>query len=148
LNAHQSGAGSTVVVGVDGSESSRRALEWALDEARLRNATLRLVHAWRMPYAPAATGYAPLPLAPLYDAAEAGARHVLEAEAAAIEPGGVVIDHLLVEGGPASALIQAARSAGLVVVGSRGRGGFAGLALGSVGQQVAHHAPCPVVVVR
>jgi nucleotide-binding universal stress UspA family protein len=60
----------------------------------------------------------------------------------------VVVDHVVTEGSPARTLLDEARGADLLVVGSRGRGGFAGLLLGSVSQHCVHHAPCPVVVVR
>jgi len=60
---------------------------------------------------------------------------------------GVDVERTVVEGAAAPALIEAAEGADLLVVGSRGRGGFAGLLLGSVGQQCAHHAPCPLVIV-
>lgn len=139
---------SGIVVGVDGSDGSRDALRWALGEARLRGTTLRLVHAWGMPYAPAATGYVPLPVAPLHDAAGKGAQRLLDGELSQIETGDVRVEPLLVEGAPASALLEAAKDADMVVVGSRGGGGFVDLLLGSVGQQVIHHATCPVVVVR
>ena len=139
---------SAVVVGIDGSDGSRRALRWGLDEARRRHTALRVVHAWRMPYAPASAGYVPLPEAPLHDAAKKGAELVLNAEIAAIEHGDVPVEPLLVEGSPAPALLQAAKNAELLVVGSRGQHGFVELMLGSTGQQVAHHASCPVVVVR
>lgn len=139
---------SAVVVGVDGSDGSREALHWALDEARLRHATLRVVHAWRMPYAPASVGYVPLPETPLYDAAKKGAQLVLTAEILAIEAGDVTVEPLLVEGSVAAVLREAGKDADLLVVGSRGHGGFVELMLGSTGQQVAHHATCPVVIVR
>jgi nucleotide-binding universal stress UspA family protein len=138
----------SIVVGIDGSDDSRRALRWALDEARLRHTTLRVVHAWRMPYAPAIAGYVPLPEAPLYDAAKKGAQHVLDEELSAIEAADVKVEPLLVEGSLVPMLLQAGKDADLLVVGSRGHGGFAELLLGSTGQQVAHHATCPVVIVR
>jgi nucleotide-binding universal stress UspA family protein len=85
----------------------------------------------------------------LHDRLAAGARELLEAavaEAMAAEPGLDVIGELA-EMRPAAALLGAARDADLLVVGSRGHGGFAGLLLGSVSSQCVHHAPCPVVVV-
>ncbi len=137
----------TVVVGVDGSEGSRTALAWALDEARIRGATLRVVHAWALPYGPAVAGYVPLPEPPLHEAAEEGARRVLDETLAALDGGGAGVERLLVEGSAASVLVEQSRDADLLVVGSRGRGGFASLLLGSVGQQVAQHARCPVAIV-
>ena len=137
----------SVVVGIDGSEGSIKALRWALDEARRRATALRVVHAWGMPYGPAMAGYVPVPEPPLYDAAREGAQEVLDHALAAIDPDGVEVEPLLVEGNPVAALLEAAGEDGLIVVGSRGRGGFAGLLLGSVGQQLVHHAHRPVVIV-
>jgi nucleotide-binding universal stress UspA family protein len=137
----------TVVVGVDGSEGSRRALEWAVDEARRRGTTLRVVHAWSFPYAPASAGYVPLPEASLYDAAKKGAARVLDEELAAVDASGVEVEHVLVEGAAAETLVDASADAELLVVGSRGHGGFAGVLLGSVGTHAAHHAHVPVVIV-
>ncbi len=82
-----------------------------------------------MPYAPASAGYVPLPEAPLHDAAKKGAELVLNAEIAAIEHGDVPVEPLLVEGSPAPALLQAAKNAELLVVGSRGQHGFVELML-------------------
>jgi nucleotide-binding universal stress UspA family protein len=139
---------STIVVGVDGSAGARAALRWACDEAQLRHAQLRVVHAWGMPYMPAGVGYVPLPEPTLRDAAKAGARHVLDEELGAIEPGSVTVEAVLAEGSPVAVLLEAGKNADLLVVGSRGHGGFVELLLGSVGQQLTQHAPCPVVVVR
>jgi nucleotide-binding universal stress UspA family protein len=87
--------------------------------------------------------------AEVHDHLEAAARNLLDAcvdEARSADPD-VDVQGELVEGRPAGALLEAARSADLLVVGSRGRGGFAGLLLGSISAQCVHHAPCPVVVV-
>lgn len=138
---------SVVVVGVDGSEDSERALRFALEEARLRGARLRVVHAWQLPYPVHAGG--PVPI--VYDRADvaAGARDVLERAVAAVaaDVDDVQVEPVLVEDRAAPALLAAAEGADLLVMGSRGHGGFVGLLLGSVGQQCAHHARCPVVVV-
>ena len=132
-----------IVVGVDGSETATRALAWALDEARARNARVRLVSAWLAPimaYPGAMEGADIFQKAAdeiLRDAerdADAhGLTHPIEREATA--------------GGAASALIDAARDATLVVVGSRGLSRARELVLGSVSHQVVHHAGCPVVVI-
>jgi nucleotide-binding universal stress UspA family protein len=134
-----------IVVGVDGSEQAQRALQWAVDEARRRGAKVEAIHAWHLPYVGAAP-YAAMALEP--DSIEAGARRTLDeavdaADTAGLEP---PVERVLVEGPAARALLDAGKGATLLVVGSRGRGGFAGLLLGSVSQQVAHHAPCPVVI--
>lgn len=136
-----------VVVGVDGSEGSRRALRWAASEASVRGDALELVHVWEQPQAYAPQGLGAYPIDP--EPIEGAARALLEelvAEARGLVPG-VEVRGELVEGPPAQALLDAARNADLLVVGSRGLGGFASLLLGSVSHQVSHHAPCPVVLV-
>ena len=134
-----------IVVGIDGSESAQRALRWALDEAKLRQARLDVVHSWHVPYA-AATPYSP-PAAWDPTDFESEAQRVLDRVVDAEDGDGVDVRRVLAAGSAAQNLIELSKGADLVVVGSRGRGGFAGLLLGSVSQQVVHHAPCPVVVV-
>lgn len=135
-----------VVVGIDGSAHARRAVAWALGEAAWRDAPVRAIHAW-MPPTSAAGPFTPaLPVMDVY--AEAADRLVddelkgLRADAPHLEIEGVSVCE-----SAAQALLDAAKGASLVVVGSRGLGGFSGLLLGSVSHQVVHHAPCPVVVV-
>jgi len=133
------------VVGVDGSEGSLAALRWALEEARLRGANLDVVHAWQYPYVGELAGMAAYAVD--RDELEGAARDVLRGS---IEHAGsttVRVEPILAYGAAASVLLDAAKGADLLVVGSRGRGGFAGLLLGSVSQQCAHHASCPVVIV-
>jgi nucleotide-binding universal stress UspA family protein len=133
-----------IVVGVDGSETARRALQWAVDEAHQRGATVEAVHAWHRPFVSGAAYMGEMEL----DAFEAHARTILDTTVAAVDARGLPpIESKLVPGGAAQALIAEAKGATLVVVGSRGRGGFTSLLLGSVSQQVAHHAPCPVVII-
>ena len=134
-----------IVVGVDGSEGSQRALRWAIDEARRRDASLEIVHAWHVPYgaSTAYLGVAPFDPQPMEDAEQRLLDEVVDRE----DTRGLDVTRLLVCEGAARALVDAAKGADLLVVGSRGRGGFAGLLLGSVSQTVTHHAPCPVVVV-
>ena len=130
-----------VVVGVDGSEGGERALRWAAGEARLRGAPLRAVWAWSYMDQPGG-GFDP-------GYGEDRARAGLDEALAGLgdEGGGVEVERLVVCDLPVRALLDAAGGADLLVVGSRGLGGFKGLLLGSVGSQVAHHAPCPVVIV-
>jgi nucleotide-binding universal stress UspA family protein len=139
--------GGRILVGVDGSAGSVDALRWALDEARLRGAAVEVVHAWQYPYVGEIAGMA-APAAPL-EALEASARAVLDetVEQAGGSATGLEMETSVVLGPAAPALLQRAEGADLLVVGSRGRGGFVGLLLGSVSQQCVQHAPCPVVVV-
>lgn len=138
-----------IVVGVDGSEESLEALRWAIDEANRRDATVDAVLAWDYPMVTGGPlGFGVLPGEPLEyeEAAEATLAHAL-AEVCEDDSSPPVM-HVLTRGDAAQALITRADGADLLVVGSRGRGGFAGLLLGSVSQKVAHHCPCPTVVVR
>jgi nucleotide-binding universal stress UspA family protein len=139
-----------IVVGVDGSREAQRALRWALDEAAVRGARVRAVHAYETPLL--LTGYGPggVVVSPeLAERAEAEAAEVIEKVMAAAEvPEGVTVSTEIVgDLQPAHALIDRSKDAEMLVVGSRGRGGFTGLLLGSVSQQCVHHATCPVVVV-
>lgn len=139
------------MVGVDGSQGARAALAWALDEARLRQAGVEVVHAWHPPYVtemPYTAGYLAISADFHPDAFEADARGLLDRVMGGANTAGVPsVEPILVRDQPAGALLDVAKGAELLVVGTRGRGGFTGLLLGSVSQQVVHHAPCPVVVV-
>ncbi len=135
-----------VVVAVDGSDVARRALAWALDEGRARQAEVEVVNAWHPPYVGA---YPYDPAALDLDLFEQGARDLVAKTLEGQDVSGLPAPPkvTVMADAAAKAVIDAAEGAELVVVGSRGRGGFAGLLLGSVSQQVTHHAPCPVVVV-
>jgi nucleotide-binding universal stress UspA family protein len=131
-----------IVVGVDGSPASVDALRWAAQQAALTGASLETVTSWSYP-----TTYG-FPVIANVDW-EQGARAVLEqAITDALGEAGPPVRRRVVEGHPAQVLARAAEGADLLVVGSRGHGGFAGLLLGSVSEHVVAHAPCPVVVVR
>lgn len=140
-----------IVVGVDHSEGAKAALRFALEEATLREATLRVVHAWQYGYI-GATGFeGSYPalggdIKELRDAAASDLEATLRE--AIPETGTVEVERRVVKDRPAAALVDESRGADMVVVGSRGHGGFAGLLLGSVSQQVAQHAACPVVIVH
>lgn len=136
----------TIVVGVDGSDSSVSALRWALREARLRGARVRVVHAWSYPQVSTYHEAAHVLNVPFADEAAVLLDRVVED--AAPDALGVEIEKKVVESEPAPALLEAARDASMLVVGSRGLGGFSGLLLGSVSQQCAHHATCTLVIVR
>ena len=135
-----------IVVGVDDSPQAAAALRWALEEARLHHASLAVVHAWLFPVAGDVPGAAVDTLA---TDLERGAGELLDrvVDAAVGADAGVKLERRVLEGAAGAALVAAAADADLLVVGSRGRGGFAGLLLGSVAQRCLHHAPCPVVVV-
>ena len=139
---------SVIVAGVDGSEDSKEALRWALAEAELRRATVRAVHAWSMPIAFGGPYMPPQP----YDGPELRDQAQASLDAAVDEVAGedspVTVERVVEQGSAADVLVRAAEAADLLVVGSRGHGGFAGLLLGSVSQQCAQHAPCAVVIVR
>jgi nucleotide-binding universal stress UspA family protein len=145
-----------VVVGVDGSAGGAQALEWAAAEAGLRQAPLHVVHAWMVPLidaVPEAWAIGTPAIGPtdeeVFEHLAAAARKVLDEaldQARALKPDLEVVGELA-EARAAPALIAAAGDAELLVVGSRGRGGFKGLLLGSVSAQCVHHAPCPVVIV-
>jgi len=138
---------STIVVGVDGSEGSIAALRAAIVEAQIRHDDVRVVGAWHMPAAAYQTGWVPVPVDKLEfkQIGEAGVKKSLEAVAA--EQDGVKITPIVREGNAAEVLVAEAKDADLLVVGSRGLGGFKGLLLGSVSQQCAQHAKCPVMIV-
>jgi nucleotide-binding universal stress UspA family protein len=137
-----------IIVGIDGSACSLDALRWAVGEAARRGDRVVALYAWSR-----------LPVSTVHEAL-----HVLETETAVREGAArflyeavsqalagredVPVECIVVEGSPARALLDAAGDAELLVVGSRGLGGFKGLLLGSVSQQCVHHARCPVVVVR
>jgi nucleotide-binding universal stress UspA family protein len=140
-----------IAVGVDHSEGAKAALRFALEEARFRQASLRVVHAWQFSYVGASYmsgSYLALggELDDLRGAAEAALDATLEE--AFPDAGEVEIERRVVEGAPAAVLVEESRDAEILVVGSRGHGGFAGLLLGSVSQQCAQHAESPVVIVR
>ncbi|WP_400160384.1 universal stress protein [Arthrobacter sp. BPSS-3] len=132
-----------IVAGVDGSAPSRLALEWAITEARLRNGRVRAVTAWEVP---PATGMEGLVWDP--DVFPQAARRLQNEALKRVDSEGVTVTGDVVQGNAAAVLLRAAGNADLLVVGSRGLGGFTGLLLGSVSTQVLHHAPCPVLVVR
>ncbi|HEX9259547.1 MAG TPA: universal stress protein [Acidimicrobiales bacterium] len=134
-----------IVVGVDGSPDSERALDWAIEEARLRGAEVVLVHSWIYPYVGPRTG-----IHEPYDDMKLEAARTLDeiVGAAAERAGDVKLHPVLVEGSPAGELVREGADALMIVLGSRGRGGFKSLLLGSTSHQVVHHATCPVVVLR
>jgi nucleotide-binding universal stress UspA family protein len=137
----------TVVVGTDGSEGSLVAVRVAAAEARLRNGELVVLCAWH----PSAVGSIPaygvgMPVADTLAELREALGRTLDAEGLGAD-GDLVVHPVVVQDHAARALIEASADADLVVVGTRGHGGFTGLVLGSVSHQVASHATCPVMVV-
>jgi nucleotide-binding universal stress UspA family protein len=135
-----------VVVGVDGSAGSVTALRFAIEEARLRGTTLHVVGAWELP-AMAYAGGAGVGVADLSSELQTRAGKAVDEALSGLDVGDVPLEQHVLEGHAASVLLDAGAGADLLVVGSRGLGGFARLLLGSVGHEVAHHAPCPAVIV-
>lgn len=137
-----------IIVGIDGSDHSRRALEWAVREAAVRHAPLTV-----LAVQPAIAGYAGSAVAyPGDDDRADQARKAAQEETDQIlsKLGGSAPEAVTVQaaiGIPAAVLIDASKDADLIVVGSRGSGGFSQLVLGSVSTQVTHHSHCPVVVI-
>lgn len=138
----------STIVGVDGSDAATAAVRWAALRAAGTGAELRLVHAYAVPVV---MPVAPFMISPATQQAyEQAGQAVLDqaAEIVRAVADDVRVTTALVPGGPAYALIEESERADLVVVGSRGHGGFADVLLGSVGVQVSAHARCPTVVVR
>lgn len=140
-----------IVVGVDGSDSSRNALNWAYEEAAQHGASLTVVTTWHPPAMPMTPPYGSLPPEGYGDQPRREALDLLERFTSELVPKDPVVDvRTSVEEGrnPAEALIERSKEADLLVVGSRGHGGFVGMLLGSISQHLVAHAECPVVVVR
>jgi len=134
-----------IVVGVDGSIPSKSALTWAITQARLTGATVEAVIAWEFPVS---YGY-PVPVAPNVNFEETAAEVLASVIAEVADPDEpVTIRSKVVEGNAARVLLDESAGADLLVVGSRGHGGFTEALIGSVGQHCVHHASCPVVVIR
>jgi nucleotide-binding universal stress UspA family protein len=130
-----------IVVGIDGSNHSIHALEWAVKEAEIRQAEITALFAWQMPMIG-------IPGAFDRDELEAEAQKFLNGEVAKVETDGVAVNPVTAQGDPSASLIEACKrlEADMLVLGARGRDGFGGLLLGSVGQECASHATCPVLI--
>jgi nucleotide-binding universal stress UspA family protein len=135
-----------VVVGTDGSEASYEAVRWAAQEAKAHGAELEIIHTWSLPVMADPIGMVPLqlPVEDFIKQADAVRDYAMKL---AKEVGASQVTGRVERGMAAEHLIKASKSADQVVVGTRGHGGFVGLLLGSVAQQVATHAECPVVIV-
>jgi nucleotide-binding universal stress UspA family protein len=152
MSEQQNETSQRIVVGVDGSPSSRQALRWAVRQAELTGASVEAIATW---HAPAMVG-----LGVPFAEADAGSRDDSRIKVAAQDmlraaiaeaagtSAGVAVKAEVGEGSPAQLLLDASTGATMVVVGSRGHGGITGTLLGSVGQTLAQHAPCPVLIIR
>jgi nucleotide-binding universal stress UspA family protein len=135
----------TVIVGVDGSDSSVAALRWACDLASSIGSSIEVVTTWHWPMSLGAA----IPIPTGYDPADDAQKLVDEVVATVAEAyPTAAIRTRVVEGNPSLALVEASKHAALLVVGSRGHAEFAGLLLGSVSQHCAAHAACPVLIYR
>jgi len=140
---------SGITVGIDGSAHSTRALEWAINEAAIRHSPVTVLTVHTVPMSPWTGNPVTLPqdADDQEDAQQAAEEMTLKvtSQLGTAKPPSVTVS--AISGFPVQALIEASRTADMVVVGSRGAGGFARLMIGSVSSQVVHHAHCPVVVV-
>ncbi|MEP4650243.1 MAG: universal stress protein [Ilumatobacter sp.] len=135
-------------MGIDGSECGRHAALWAVAHASGRASELRLATSWSLPVASTMTPMSPLTTAASFDGLEESAFATVDELAAQIEPSfDGVVTRCVGRGSAASLLLDSARDSDLLVVGSRGRGGFARLLLGSTSAQCATHSPGPVAVI-
>lgn len=133
-----------IVVGVDGSGASVDAIKWAIAQAGLTGASVEAIICWSVPVS---FGVA-MGAVETVDW-ESNSREILDAAISeAVGDGGTAITKKNIQGHPADALVESSKGADLVVVGSRGHGGFVGAVLGSVSSHVVAHARCPVVVTR
>ncbi len=138
---------SKIVVGVDGSRGSKRALEFAIDIARSSGDEVEAVNAWHIPPLALEGAMGGVVVDPDEFKKSAAATLEKTVSAAVAEHPEVTLTSALSHGQAAQVLCEAADGAKLLVVGSRGLGGFTGLLLGSVSQQCAEHARCPVVII-
>jgi nucleotide-binding universal stress UspA family protein len=148
MSAQDYGKDRRLVAGIDGSASSLGALAWAIGQAGLTGAAVDAVAAWHYPVAAGGYGWTPVGVAD-YDFRELTEKILADAISNTLDPGSDVrVRAHVVEGNPAQVLIDASDGADLLVVGSRGHGGFTEALLGSVSQHCVQHARCPVVVLR
>ncbi|HXL88918.1 MAG TPA: universal stress protein [Streptosporangiaceae bacterium] len=149
MSVQEYGKDRRIVAGIDGSAPSLGALAWAIGQAGLTGAAVDAVAAWHYPVATGGYGWTPVGVGAEYDFRELTEKILADAISNTLVPGGDVrVRAHVVEGNPAQVLIDASDGADLLVVGSRGHGGFTEALLGSVSQHCVQHARCPVVVLR
>lgn len=139
-----------IVVGVEGSGGARKALRWAICEATYRDATIEVVTAYAPTYVPAApdVGFVPLDPTDIEREVQRLQDGVVASVQDRIDAAGITVTQTIARGRAADVLVKVSEGADMLVVGNRGRGGFRGLRLGSVSQQIAQHASSPVMIVR
>jgi nucleotide-binding universal stress UspA family protein len=148
-SAGGTGGAPRIVVGVDGSPSSRAALRWAVRQARRTGGTVDAVIAWQIPLMLQNYSWAPIAVEEARDFAEDARKRLDAAISQEVEPAdSALVRSQVVRGHPAQVLLDASAGADLLVVGSRGHGSFAEALLGSVSQHCVHHAHCPVLIMR
>lgn len=147
MSNEESSSKPVVLVGVDGSANSVKALRAAIQEAQWRGAEVHAMNAWTYPYVYGMEGAGFIVNASTMEEAASAALENAIVEACPIEAQRASIQRFIVGGSPAQSLIAESKNAELLVVGARGHGGFIGLLLGSVSSQVVKHAHCPVLVV-
>ena len=133
-----------IVVGVDGSESSKEALAWAAHQAEISGSRLRVVMSWQWPVS---ASWVPIPESVNLDTESRKAVARIVSDTLGDAPV-IPVETVVIEGPPALSLVSQSKGADLVVVGSRGHGAFSGMLLGSVSEYVVTHAMCPVLVMR
>jgi nucleotide-binding universal stress UspA family protein len=149
MSGQEHHAGPRIVAGVDGSPSSVCALRWAIRQAGLTGAAVDAVIAWHYPASAGGYGWAPAGMDEDLNFKENAEKTIADAISSAVGPGSPAgVRARAIEGNPAQVLLDASDDADLLVVGSRGHGGFTEALLGSVSQHCVHHAHCPVVVTR
>ena len=137
-----------VVVGTDGSEHAEHALAFAAEEAERRGASIRIVTAWHVPTSVYGGGYVPMVNGSIEESTREAAERVAREAAEGLRARGFEVETRVCHAQAADALVEESKGADVLVVGSRGHGGFTGLLLGSVSQQCASHAHCPTLIVR
>jgi nucleotide-binding universal stress UspA family protein len=149
MSATKNNKAPRIVVGVDGSPSSRGALRWAVRQARLTGGTVDAVIAWQIPARLGGYGLGPMVTVDGTGSEDSAKQTLAEAISNVVGPGDRrLVRSQVVHGIPAQVLLDASADADLLVVGSRGHGGFADILLGSVSQHCLHLVHCPVVVMR
>lgn len=136
-----------IVVGHDGSAAAHEAMRWAVQEGRLRGLVVHVVRAWVLSGVIRDMGGISAGV-PSFDEAGTWVEEQLHQNLATCEPEGVEVHTHVIHEASTDVILAAADTADLVVLGNRGRGGFAGAIIGSVAENVVRHAPCTVVVVR